>query len=39
MDVVIIPKVDIRISAYQWEKYQDIRLSDKAGPLPDPLLS
>jgi len=28
---VIIPKVDIRLSAYQWEEYQDIRLSGEAG--------
>ena len=39
MGGVIIPKVDIRLSAYQWEEYQDIRLSGEAEPLPDPLIS
>jgi hypothetical protein len=35
---VIIPKVDIRLSAYQWEEYQDIRLSGEAGLQSDSLI-
>ena len=38
MGGVIIPKVDIRLSAYQWEGHQDIRLSGGAEPLPDLLM-
>ena len=39
MGKVIIPKVDIRLSGYQWEEYQDIRLSGEAKPLSDPRIS